>query len=259
MTWHAGGTQQLQDGRTGDRQDAVLGAGRPAAERDRRRHEPVEAERVQSGADADHVGERVECPDLVEVHVVRGNAVHDRLCFGKRAKGGQCPFADRGGEWRVSQQLADMYPGAAAVPVVMLRTGYPTLVGIRVVGVRVVGVRVRGDDVDAGRGEPGSRCCADLQPHIKLQRADRVGNDLGAPAGTGECADHSTEQHVPAHTAGQVEPPDSSPPGRRGPARLGEPGSPARYGWLTVRGRHSGVGHPSTLVRGVGIAEPALE
>ncbi len=85
---HCVGTQQFQDSGAGDRQHAVFGAGRPAAERYRGRDQLVQAERVEPRADADHVGERVQRPDLVEVHLVGVDAMDDSLSLGERRKRG---------------------------------------------------------------------------------------------------------------------------------------------------------------------------
>ena len=72
------------------------------------------------GADADDVGDRVQRPDLVEVHVHRRDAVHGGLGHGEALEGPQREVADRLVQRRLEEQRADVAPGPVVDRVVDL-------------------------------------------------------------------------------------------------------------------------------------------
>ena len=100
----------------GTGQPAVLGADVPAADRDRGDHEGLEPEVLEPGAGTDHVGDRVQGPDLVEVHVVDRGTVHGRLGLGQPGERRERAGAHAGVERRLLQQGTDVAPGAVRVP-----------------------------------------------------------------------------------------------------------------------------------------------
>ncbi len=100
-----------------------------------------------------------------------------------------------------------------------------------------------GDDLDTGGGEAGPAGHADVQTDRQPERSDRIGDHVRVLIRVGQHPVQGAEEHVPARSAGQVEPADPGRSGRRG---LG------RSGWRMVRMVrvvHVGVGHPSTVVR----------
>ena len=70
-----------------------------------------DAEVLEGGADADHVRDRVQGADLVEVHVLDRDAVHMRLGIGEPGEDRARPVADAAGERGAGQQLPDAAPG----------------------------------------------------------------------------------------------------------------------------------------------------
>ena len=87
----------------------------PGADRDGGDHDVARrrAEVHEAGADPDHVGDRVERADLVEVHVERVAAVHGALGDGQplEGAGGQVAHRRRSRSAR-GEQVADVAPGA---------------------------------------------------------------------------------------------------------------------------------------------------
>ena len=79
--------EQLRDGRGGHREPAVLRADVSAADRDRGDHEGLEREVLQARAGTDHVGDRIQRADLVEVDVLDRRAVHGGLGLGQAGVG----------------------------------------------------------------------------------------------------------------------------------------------------------------------------
>jgi len=89
---------------------STAGAG-PGADRDRAGGQPFQTERVQAGGDSDHVGDRVERADLVEVDVLRVDPVHRRLGPGQPGERVQRGVPDRARQR--NQQRPDVGPGTA--------------------------------------------------------------------------------------------------------------------------------------------------
>ena len=88
-----------EHGRRRHRDRAVPAAGGAAgADRHRAGGQPFQAERVQAGGDADHVGDRVERADLVEVDVLGVDPVHRGLGPGQPGERVQRGVADRLGQ-----------------------------------------------------------------------------------------------------------------------------------------------------------------
>ena len=153
-------------------------ADRAGADGDRADDDPVVAEVDEAGAGADHVGDRVERPDLVEGDVEGVAAVDGRLGDGEPLEDPQRQGPDGFGEVGALEQRPDVPPGAV-----------------------VLGV---GDlDVAAGRREP-------VADHLLDPEGDRLGGDrvdggledVDGYAG----ADEGAQQHVAARARRRVDP-----------------------------------------------------
>ncbi len=143
-----------------------------------------QAEMLEPRAHADHVGDRVERADLVEVHVLRVGAVDRRLGHGEPLEGclgaGPDSLVERG----VREQGGDVAPGP-------------------------VGRAVGHLDVAAGRAEPvaqhGFRRQRDV---LGCDGGDRGGHHVERDAGV----EQGAEQHVAARARGRVHPADHASP-----------------------------------------------
>ncbi len=134
----------------------------------------------QAGADTDDVGDRVQRPDLVEVHVVGVGAVHGRLGDREPVERVVRPHPDVLVQPGLGEQGADVGPGA-------------------------VRDAVRDLDVAAGRGEPvAGHALGDDRDVLGCHRLDRVGDHPDRDAG----AHQRTEQHVAARPRRRVDPAD---------------------------------------------------
>ena len=172
--------EQFEHGRAGDRDDAVRAAGRPAAERDRRGVQPVEAEVLEPGHDADDVGQRVQRADLVEVHGLRLDPVHPALGDREPLEHGERALADGGGQVGVEQQRADVGPGA-----VLGRLGR---LDVHPGGAEAMAGDLLGNQADA----------------LDRQRGDGGGRHVEGNPGV----DQRAEQHVARRPRGEIEPAD---------------------------------------------------
>jgi hypothetical protein len=170
---------------------AVGDPDRAAAERDRRAHQPVQAQVHEPGGHPDDVGDRVERPDLVEVHVVDRDAVHHGLGLGDPAEDLQGDVAHHGIEPGSLDQHPHVRPAA-------------------------LGHGVRDADVAARRREPVAR--GRLRPELDRLGGDRV--DGGTDHVQGHpCAEQRAEQHVAAGAGRGVQPGDPALRGhQRAPA-----------------------------------------
>ncbi len=139
------------------------------------------AEVVEGGTDSDDIGDRVERADLVEVHLVRGHAVHGGFRLREPGKDLRGPDEDglREGLGGAGEHLSDVAPGAVR----LIRNGR-----------RHLGL--------AG-AQPGPAHLGGGDPHRAGQ--DRV-DRLPHPAEVGARVDQRAEQHVPGDPGRGVDP-----------------------------------------------------
>ena len=101
-----------QHRRRGHRQQAVLAAHHAAADGHCGRVRTFDTERVQAGAAANDVGDRVERADLVKVHLLGAHTVGDGLGPGQSREDVERAGAHRVVEVGALEQAADVPPGA---------------------------------------------------------------------------------------------------------------------------------------------------
>lgn len=157
----------------------MRGAHRPAAESDRPAAEPCEPEVIDSGAHPDDVGDGVPRPDLVEVHLLRVDAVRAALRGRERAEHRQRRRAHRLGQVGAREHRADGRP------------------------VAVVLVLDEHDHVQLRRAQAGAADLAELQPdRVGQHRLDGGDHRLQARAGVQQ----GGEQHVAGQAVAGVDP-----------------------------------------------------
>ena len=150
---------------------------------DRRAAHLADAEVVQGRADADHVGQRVERADLVEVHLVRVDAVRGTLGPGQPGEHVQRAVPHRRGRGRL--------PSTSARTSAQVRR---TSLGGASTSTLVA-------------ASPARVTCRAVEPHrLGAQRVD--GRLQHGQVGPGP--DQRAEQHVAARAGGRVDPEQAS-------------------------------------------------
>ena len=141
----------------------------------------------EPGAHADHVGDRVERTDLVEVHLVGRGAVYGGLGDCEALEDAVRAFGHRGSEVGAGQQRPHVGPGAVR----------------RRLGELHVAPR---------RGQPAAADLLDREPdRLRRHRIDGRLQDLGRDSGADQCP----EQHVAGGSGARVDPADHARLARR--------------------------------------------
>ena len=104
--------QQLHHRRTGDGKQSMLAARHPLADCNRRRDCSRHSQSVQRGGASHHIGNGIEGADLVEVHLLRLDAVSSCLRTGQPGEDVERARLDWLGEVGVLDRRPDIAPGA---------------------------------------------------------------------------------------------------------------------------------------------------
>ena len=171
-------TEKLDHRRRRNRQAAVLGGHRATPHRHVRDDDPVHAQVDEPGAGADHVGDRVEGADLVEVHLFGCVPVHPALGLGQPREHVVRERTDVLVQPGPVEQRLDVAPGAV-------------LGGV--------------DELDpaVGRREAAAAYLRDLEADLsRCDLVDRLDEHPDGYAGT----DQRTEQHVATGSRGGIDP-----------------------------------------------------
>ena len=170
---------QFQYGGHGYRQVAVGGGDAARAHRYLTGGDGGHAQGSQARTHTDDVRNGIKGADLVEVDVVHRPAVDAGFGVGKPGEDAHRPGANGGRQGTVPEQVADDRPRPVR---------------------RVVDQHL---DVDLGRPQPRASDCGAVQPDgPRHHGVDRVLNKIERRAGVDQC----TEQHVPGHAGGGIDP-----------------------------------------------------
>ncbi len=149
------------------------------ADGDRAAHDALDTERLQRRAGADDVDDGVDRPDLVELHVVGGRAVHLRFDFGEHAERGLGAVTNSLRQIGGVDQLADR-PVATVVVIIVER-----------------------DNAGLGGGEAAAHDVVERQVvSIEVEPTDDVGDHARVGAGI----DQGCHRHVAGGAGKAVEP-----------------------------------------------------